>query len=140
MSSNQDPQNQLPKQGYSNTLEEVNAVDPYSGTEPDQRFKPRNIPTGATRGEQTVEGTFIIRNPDTDERILLGILGDEFGIFGGTIESNDENKITVDWKIIGATRYIYKETYNILQDGILPDGTGGFVIVKEGNNVTDVFD
>lgn len=44
-------------------------------------------------------------------------------------------------KIILGTWYVNKPTTaeNFLQSGILPDGTGGFVITKDGSSVASVF-
>lgn len=130
--------NKLPSQGYSNTMHDVAAVDPYQIAQ-QQRVMPRELKAGSQRGEMTIQGKLTVRNPESDERILVGNYNDEFGIFGATITGNDENNLDISWKIIGKTRYIYNNGENFLQDGVLPDSTGGFIIVKSGNEVADVY-
>lgn len=130
--------NKLPQQGYSNTLHDVASVDPYQIAQ-QQRVMPRELKAGSQRGEMVIQGKLTVRNPETAERILVGNYNNEFGLFGATIINNDENNLDLSWKIIGKTRYIYNNGENFLQDGVLPDSSGGFIIVKSGNEVADVY-
>ena len=45
-------------------------------------------------------------------------------------------------KIVAGTRYIYDPSNgynNIMQDGILPDGSGGWVVATPGNTVQEIY-
>ncbi len=137
-SDNSFTDNKVPNQGYSNTTHDVTAVDPYRLAE-QMRVMPRQLSTGSQRGEMTIQGKLIVTDPNSNQRILVGNHDNEFGIFGATISGNDEENLTISWKVIGATRYVYKNSENFLQDGVLPDGVGGFIIVKDGYEVEDVY-
>jgi len=70
-SQNQDPQNQLPQQGYSNTLPEIDAVNPYAAAE-QSRILPRQVASGNTRGEQQVRGNWQVTDDEGNIRIYMG--------------------------------------------------------------------
>jgi len=107
------------------------------------------LQTGNTRGTQTVgyggakidgaNNRIVITNSIDSTSIGMGIIPgsttNEFGFF--SLNASGE----VIMKIINGTRYVYRPTNgeNFLQDGILPDGSGGFIITKSGSEVEDVF-
>lgn len=131
------------------------------------RVLPRQLSTGSTRGIQTV-GYGTAKLDGTNNRITVGApdgssvgLGsipdsatNEFGFF--TV--NTSGKVT--YKLINGVQYFYDDdgnliqkvqagtTYvynpadsfvNVTQSGLLPDGSGGFVVAKPGENVSDVY-
>lgn len=93
-----------------------------------ERVKPRQVATGAQRGQQTLVNT-------DGSKIIFGMLpeNNEFGI-----AFYDPQGRLVS-KYLSATRYIYDSNgLNFLQDGVLTGGARGFIIVKDGNNVASV--
>lgn len=129
--------NQLPKQGYSNTMHDVAAVDPYQIAQ-QQRVMPRELKAGSQRGEMTIQGKLTVRNPDTDESIIIGTVGNDFGVFGAA-DSTDNPDIA--FSIVGQTFYFYdlSDGRNIMQIGKLPDGTFNFASAKATYEVEDAF-
>lgn len=131
--------NRLPSQGYSNTRHDVASVDPYQ-IAAQQRLMPRELKAGSQRGEIIIQGKLTVTDPTSDERIIIGTVGDNFGIFGA-VDSTDNPEIA--YKIVGQTFYFYdlnNESANIMQFGKVPDETFGFAIAKTGSEVADIFD
>lgn len=122
----------------------------FDGQE-DQRYgfiSAFKLQTGNTRGTQTVgyggakidgaNNRITITDPATGQTMGFGVIPgttNEFGFF--SLDSSG-NLIT---KIVNGTTYVYKPNNqeNFLQSGILPDGSGGFIITKDGTEVADVF-
>ena len=109
-----------------------------------RRITPRQVSTGMQRGEQTLSGTLMVLSTDGSQRILIGTgPNGEFGLFSCTVNGNDPANLSVVWKKIGPTDYIYDPTNsykNIMQIGKLTDGTYGEAVAKVGKDlVTDVF-
>lgn len=129
--------NKLPSQGYSNTMHDVAAVDPYQIAQ-QNRVMPRELKAGSQRGEMTIQGKLTVRNPDTDEQIIIGTVNNDFGIFGAA-DSTDNPDIA--FGIIGQTFYFYdlSDGRNIMQIGKLPDGTFNFASAKATYEVEDAF-
>jgi len=129
--------NKLPSQGYSNTMHDVAAVDPYQIAQ-QQRVMPRDLKAGSQRGEMTIQGKLTVRNPNTDEQIVIGTIGNDFGIFGA---ANSTDNPSIAWKIVGQTYYFYDliSGKNIMQVGKLPDGTFNFASAKAAYNVAEAF-
>jgi hypothetical protein len=113
------------------------------------RVLPRQLSTGTTRGTQNV-GYGSAKIDGTNNRITVG--GQDGGSVGmGSIPgsaTNENGFFSLDaqgkliMKIVGGTKYVYdpsNDYKNITQDGLLPDGTGGFVAAKPGVNVDDLF-
>lgn len=132
--------NLLPKQGYSNSLHDIGAVDPYQLAQ-QTRVMPRQLSTGSQRGTMTVQGKIVVQNPETNERILIGSYNEEFGIFQAETVDGDENVLNVAKKTIGVTDYWYDldSGRNYAQFGKLPDGTFNLILVDTPSNVVDVF-
>lgn len=132
--------NVLPKQGFSNSLHDVGAIDPYRQAE-QMRVMPRQLSTGSQRGTMTIQGKLVVQNPLTNERILIGSYNDEFGIFQAQTVNGDENVLNVAKKTIGVTDYYFDldTGRNFAQFGKLPDGTFNLVLVDTPSNVVDVF-
>jgi hypothetical protein len=132
--------NKLPNQGYSNTLHDVAAVDPYQ-IAAQQRLMPRELKSGSQRGEMTIQGKLTVRNPDTDERVVIGSVDGEFGIFGAEATAGDDSSLNIAWKAVGQTFYYYDldDGRNIMQVGKLPDGTYNFASAKATYEVEDAF-
>ncbi len=108
----------------------------------------RKLQTGNTRGTQTVgyggakidgaNNRITITDPATGQIMGFGIIPNTTNEFGFFSLDSSGNLIT---KIVNGTTYVYKPNNqeNFLQSGILPDGTGGFIITKDGTEVADVF-
>lgn len=104
------------------------------------RTTPRTIGTGQQFGSQRIVGDLTIANPDNTERIVIGKLLNEFGIFGCVTQNNDENNLAIRWKIIGQTFYWYdpvNANVNQMQVGKMPDGTYNVAIAKTGLDVNN---
>lgn len=129
--------NKLPSQGYSNTMHDVAAVDPYQIAQ-QQRVMPRELKAGSQRGEMTIQGKLTVRNPNTDEQIIIGTVGNDFGIFGAADSTDNPD---VAFGIVGQTFYFYdlSDGRNIMQIGKLPDGTFNFASAKATYEVEDAF-
>lgn len=114
-----------------------------------QQLEPKSIMSGILPGATQIRigGSSSVLIDGLNQRITItngtssvgigAIPGDE-GNLG--FYSADANGMVIQ-KIVGGTRYIYRPSNgeNFLQDGILPDGSGGFIITKEGTPVPDVF-
>lgn len=129
-------------------------VNPGSGsdsfsTESNQsRTLPRQLSTGSTRGTQTVgygntkidgtNNTITIASPNGTIGMgaIPGSTTNEYGFF--TLDANGR----LVQKIIGGTTYVYDPSHNyinIVQLGLLPDGSGGVVAAKPGVSVDELF-
>lgn len=113
------------------------------------RTLPRQLSTGSTRGTQTVgygntkidgtNNTITIAAPDGSSIGMGAVPGTsptEYGFF-----TLDKNKKLI-MKIVNGTQFVYNpaDSYvNVTQGGLLPDGSGGFVVAKPGDNVSDAF-
>lgn len=108
------------------------------------------LQTGNTRGTQTVgygnakidgaNNRITVTNPADGSSVGMGLIPgsttNEYGFF--SLDSH--GKLVM--KIVLGTKYVYDPAnsyVNVTQDGILPDGTGGFVAAKPGINVKDAF-
>lgn len=91
-----------------------------------------------------------IYSDGTNKRFLLGYQqgGWPKGDFGMKISlpGVDVNSATLDqllfyWDFTSGTQYWFDPTTgkNYLQEGILPDGIGGWAVASAGNNVADGF-
>lgn len=109
------------------------------------RVLPRQLSTGSTRGTQTV-GYGDTKIDGTNNRITIG--SDSSGTIGmGTIPGfpneigffiqDSNNKLVAKW--VNGTIYYYDVVtgLNTMQEGILPSGTTGIAVAKEGYNVAD---
>lgn len=137
------------KSGYSIVTPGNNRAVDLSGSDLSRNL-PRQISTGSTRGTQTVgygntkidgtNNTITIGAPDGSTIGMGAIPGsttNEFGFF--SLDTNDK----LIMKIVNGTKFVYnpQDNYvNITQDGLLPDGSGGFVAAKPGINVADLYD
>lgn len=133
--------NKLPAQGYSNTLHDVAAIDPYQ-IAAQQRLMPRELKSGSQRGEMVIQGKLTVVNPDTNERMVLGSNGDSFGLFAAEAVGGDDSNLDTALAITGKSLDMYKlddEGRNTLRLGLLPDGMYNLVAVKDGYEVEDVF-
>jgi hypothetical protein len=131
--------NKLPRQGFSNTTHDVAAVDPYKLAE-QMRVMPRQLSTGAQRGEMTIFGKLTVGDPNSDERIVIGGDSNQFGIFGGVSSGGDS--INRAWSITQQQFNFYRldqNGRNNMRIGQLPDGTYNMVAVKDGYEVEDAF-
>lgn len=111
------------------------------------RILPRQISSGSTRGTQIVGyGNTLIDG--TNNRITIGTpdggtigfgaipgsLTNEFGFFS---EDSAGNLIM---KIVNGTWYVFRsDDTNVMQSGILPDGTAGWAVAAPGYEVADGF-
>lgn len=124
----------------------------YDGQE-DQSygFQPAfKLQTGNTRGVQTV-GYGGAKIDGANNRIVITNSNDNTSIGMGTIPGSTTNEFgffsldangNVVMKIVNGTMYVYNPTdgfKNVTQAGLLPDGSGGFVVAKPGLNVAEVF-
>lgn len=113
------------------------------------RVLPRQLSTGTMRGTQNV-GYGNAKIDGSNNRITVG--GQDGGTVGlGSIPGSTTNEngfFSLDsngkliMKIVNGTKFVYdpKSNYvNITQDGLLPDGSGGFVAAKPGVDVSALF-
>lgn len=127
------------------------------------RSLPRQMSTGSTRGTQTVGygdtkidgsnnvitvGSSILLDGDNDiiqvtsddgSVVGLGKIPDNSGQFGFFSLDTSGNLIM---KIVNGTKYVYDPAngfVNVTQDGLLPNGAGGFVAAKPGIDVNAAF-
>lgn len=113
------------------------------------RILPRQLSTGTLRGTQSV-GYGTAKIDGSNNRITIG--GPDGSVVGiGSIPGSTTNEygfFSLDsngrliMKIINGTKYVYDPAnnyVNITQDGLLPDGTGGFVAAKPGVDVATLF-
>lgn len=93
------------------------------------RIRPRQMGTGAMRGEQTVLA-------EDGSKVVLGNVKDNGG-FGLSMLDPDGFLL---YKQTGQTFFWYDKTTgnNFMQIGVLPDGSSGIVIAKSGSDVSDV--
>ncbi len=128
--------NKLPAQGYSNTLHDVAAVDPYLIAQ-QQRVMPRELKAGSQRGEMMIQGKLTVSDPNSDEKIVIGTVNDTFGIFG---TSSDADNPDIAFSVVGQTFYFYNlndSNHNIMQVGKLSDETFGWAVAAPGTDVAD---
>lgn len=123
--------------------------DSFSTSSDISRVLPRQLSTGSTRGTQTV-GYGTTKIDGTNNTITIGasdgstigmgaIPGSTTGEFG--FFSLDANGKLI-MKIVNGTKYVFDPSnnyVNITQDGLLPDGSGGFVSAKPGIDVSEAF-
>jgi hypothetical protein len=126
-----------------NTLPGVTAQSDIS------RVLPRQLSTGSTRGTQTV-GYGTAKLDGSNNRISVGA-PDGSSVGMGSIPGSTTNEygfFSLDstgnlvMKIVNGTKYVYDPAHNyvnVTQDGLLPDGSGGFVAAKPGINVDTLF-
>jgi len=96
-----------------------------------RRIRPRQMGTGAMRGQQT------ILNAD-GTKIVLGLIPDTIDEYGITfLDENGKEAL----RITGVTMFMNDpdEGTNRLQIGKLPDGTYDVAISDTGENVADAF-
>lgn len=130
---------------------------PTDGTD---RLFSRQLLTGNLRGTQNITGSITITdsnsgsknividgigdaitvtNPADGSKVGMGIIPDGSNNFG--FFSLDKNGKLI-MKIINGTKYVYdpaNQYVNVTQDGLLPDGAGGFVAAKPGTDVSSAF-
>lgn len=96
-----------------------------------RRLRPRQIGTGAMRGQQT------ILNAD-GTKIVLGLIPDTIDDYGITFLDTQGREAL---RITGTTLFMNdpEEGTNRLQIGELPDGTYDVAISDTGENVADAF-
>ncbi len=116
---------------------------------PMERMLPRQMSTGSTRGTQTVgygntkidgtNNTITIAGPD-GSTVGMGTIPDTTPVEYGFFSLDSQGKLIM--KIVNGTKFVYDPSnnyVNVTQDGLLPDGTGGFVAAKPGISVDDLF-
>lgn len=106
------------------------------------------LQTGNTRGTQIVgfggakidgaNNRIIVTDSSGSGSVGLGTIpgSTDFGFF-----SLDANGNVIQ-KVVMGTTYVYSPTdnfNNFLQMGILPDGTGGWVVAAQGSEVDDLY-
>lgn len=67
---------------------------------------------------------------------IPGSTTNEFGFF------SEDNKGNMIFKIVGGTMFVYDPSNNytnIVQTGLLPDGSGGITSADPGTNVSDLY-
>lgn len=111
------------------------------------RVLPRQLSTGSTRGTQTVgygntkidgtNNTITIAAPDGSSIGMGAIPGSTTGEYG-FFSLDASGKLIM--KIVNGTWYTYnpQDQYNnVMQGGLLPDGSGGWAVAAAGYNVSD---
>jgi len=112
------------------------------------RVLPRQLSTGSSRGVQKV-GYGNVNIDGSNNRITIGDTdGSSIGMGSVPDNSGDVGFFSLDstgtlvWKQVGPTSYVYnpQDSYhNVEQNGILPDGSGGWAIAAPGYDVADGF-
>lgn len=142
--------NDLPKQGYSNTLPEIQPVNIYDGAE-SMRILPRQLSTGTSRGTQYAGYGGAAIDGANNRLVMAGNDGTSVGI--GVIPNSDITAAeevglfaqdadgTLIFKLTNGTLFMFnKDTgENTLQLGVLPDGTTNLAIAKDTYEVEDAF-
>jgi len=112
------------------------------------RVLPRQLSTGSTRGTQTV-GYGNTKIDGSNNRITIGT--PDGGTIGfGAIPGSNTNEFgffstdsdgTLIMKIVDGTWYVYRpeDNTNVMQSGILPDGTAGWAVAADGYEVSEGF-
>jgi|SRR6185503_3958852 len=112
------------------------------------RVLPRQNSTGSTRGTQQVGQGGSAIDGSNNRIIIQAPDGSSVGIGNIPSTNNEYGFFSLDpsgkliMKIVNGTRYIYnpQDSFNnVMQDGILPDGSGGWAVASKGNNVADGF-
>lgn len=113
------------------------------------RIIPRQLSTGTLRGTQNV-GYGTAKIDGSNNRITIGA-PDGSSVGMGSIPGTEPIEygfFSLDpsgnliMKIVNGTKYVYdpsNDYVNVTQDGLLPDGTGGFVAAKPGIDVDAAF-
>lgn len=130
----------LPRQTSTGTMRGTQNVG-YGGVKIDSSNNTITLNGTAGTQQQTVlSGSGLVAtNPDGSSSGIGAIPGtspQEYGFFS---TDSDGNLIM---KIVFGTKYVYNpedDFVNVTQDGLLPDGTGGFVAAAPGVNVDDLF-
>lgn len=151
-----------------NANQSIPFAPPATGTNALGLSNPDGILSGTTRGTQNVgnggaaldgaSNQIILQNPVDGSRIGLGVIPgsatNEFGFFTldssgnvimkivGGVQTFYDGKGNMIQKIQNGTTYVYDPSHgyaNVTQAGLLPDGSGGFVVAKPGINVSDAF-
>lgn len=112
------------------------------------RVLPRQFSTGTMRGTQNV-GYGKVKIDGSNNRITIGDTdGSSIGMGSIPDNSGDVGFFALDtagnivWKQVGPTSYVYnpQDSYhNVTQNGILPDGSGGWAVAAPGYDVSQGF-
>lgn len=99
---------------------------------------PYTIGSGVTRGDQTLGGTLTIANADGSSIVLGAVPASTTNQYGISVLSANGS---ITQRTIGETIFIDDTTTgkNVIQIGLLPDGTYGLAIAEDGFNVADGF-
>lgn len=97
--------------------------------------KPQSTSLDGTINIDRGNNRIVITNTD-GTALMLGALVD--GTFGIAILDADQFEL---YKMNGQTWFWYDKVNdtNVMQAGLLPDGTYGWVVAKQGFNVADIF-
>lgn len=119
----------LASSGLKNDFNNIPNNDVFGQSD---RVQPRQVATGVTRG------TWRINNSD-GSYITVGVIPETTDDFGIAFFNSNGNMIS---KNQGNTQYVYDvaNNKNIIQIGLLPDDTYGFVVAKSGYDVSEAFD
>lgn len=132
------------------------AAPSVGGTTP--RTFGRQVLSGNIRGSQNITGSLTITSPSTNQQnitidgnsdsiTVTNTDGSSVGL-GKIPGTNDFGFFSLDasgkliMKIVNGTKYVYDPSnnyVNVTQDGLLPDGAGGFVAAKPGVDVNAAF-
>jgi hypothetical protein len=110
---------------------------------------PYKLASGIMQGNQGVgfggvqidsdNNRILIKNSADGSSIGMGVIPgtqNEFGFFS----LSTDGKLIM--KIVNGTKYTYNPDdsfHNVMQDGLLPDGSGGWAVAKTGQDVQDAF-
>ena len=123
--------------------------DAFSTASNLSRMLPRQLSTGSTRGTQTVgygntkidgtKNTITIGNQATGFTLNLGVIANSTGE-GVGMSITDSANFTL-FKMDGQTWYWYDATTkkNVMQVGLLPDGSYGWAVSAPGYDVSQGF-
>jgi hypothetical protein len=111
------------------------------------RVLPRQLSTGSTRGQQRIgygnamldgnNNRILVSNPSDGTTVGMGNIPGTDGEFGFFSLDSDGTLIQ---KIVNGTWYIYrKDDTNVMQAGLLPDGTAGWAVAADNHEVGEGF-
>lgn len=131
----------IPRQFSTGTMRGTQRIG-YGGVEIDSSNNTITLNGTPGTAQQTVlSGSGLTSTNPDGSASGIGAIPDttpqEYGFF-----STDSSGVVI-MKIVFGTKYVYNpsDSYvNVTQDGLLPDGSGGFVVAKEGYNVADAYD
>lgn len=135
-----------PKRSGSNIISSTGGRSAQFASSDQSRLLPRQVSTGSMRGTQDI-GSKGAKIDSANNRIVLSASdGGTVGI--GTIPGDTSGQVgffatdtdgSLLYKVVNGTLYFYdKDTsVNYMQIGVLPDGSTGMAVARDGDSIAD---